>query len=184
MDLKILLFLQEYTKNNVFDFIMPIISYLSNDGMIWIMAAIVLLFIKRYRSYGYALSLGLILCLMLGNGLLKPLIARVRPYDAYNGINLLVNKLTDFSFPSGHTYTAFCGATVLYSVNKKVGYIAFSLASLTAFSRLYLFVHYPSDVLAGIFMGVTLALFSLYCIKIISHHFNTIKTNSVNPVQK
>lgn len=165
MELNILLFINTHLKNAFFDFLMPQISFLSNKGWIWIAIAVVLLFFKKYRRYGVALSIGLALCLVIGNIILKPLIARPRPYDVYGGIELLVRKLNDFSFPSGHTYSAFCGATILYFMNKKIGYAAFAFAFLTAFSRLYLFVHYPTDVLAGIVMGVLIALLSMKLVK-------------------
>lgn len=172
MEIKILLFIQEHMKSSVLDFIIPIISFLSNAGWIWILTAIVLCSIKKYRNYGYALSIGLILCMLLGNLTLKPLIGRSRPYDVYNNFDLIINKLHDFSFPSGHTYSAFCGATILLHVNKKIGYAALILAVLTAFSRLYLFVHYPTDVLAGAVMGISLALLSIYLVKLLRHYNN------------
>lgn len=165
MDFKILLYIQENIKNDFFDFLMPIISFLSNSGWIWILSAVLLCISKKTRKYGFALALGAFLCFIFGNVLLKPLIARVRPYDAYSNFELIINKLHDFSFPSGHTYSAFCGATILLYVNKKLGYAALVLAILTAFSRIYLFVHYPSDVLAGMIMGVSIALFSVFCIE-------------------
>lgn len=166
MEINILLFIQEHIKNDILDFVIPKISFLSDTGWIWILTAVVLLFLKKYRRYGIALSIGLVFCGILGNLILKPLVARVRPYDVYTDINLLVEKLNDFSFPSGHTYSAFCGAVVLLAANKKIGYFALVLAILTAFSRLYLFVHYPSDVLVGMIMGVGLAFLSLYLVKL------------------
>ena len=165
MELDILLYINTHLKNDFLDFLMPIISFFSDAGWLWIAIAVAMLFMKKYRRYGVALSIGLVLCLLIGNLGLKPLIARPRPYDAYSGIELIIEKLSDFSFPSGHTYSAFCGATVLFYMNKKIGYGAFALAVLTAFSRLYLFVHYPTDVLAGIVMGVSLALLSMYLVK-------------------
>lgn len=184
MDLQILIYIQEHMKSNVFDLIMPWISFLSDAGWIWMLTAVILCFTKKYRTYGYALFIGLILCMLFGNVTLKPLIGRLRPYDVNNSFDLIVNKLSDFSFPSGHTYSAFCGATILFYVNRKIGYAALILAVLTAFSRLYLFVHYPSDVLAGAFMGIVLALFALYCVKLFKRHLDTRKLDSISQSSK
>lgn len=177
MEREILLYIQEHMKNDVLDYLMRGITFLSNSGWIWILCAVILLSIKKYRSYGYALATGLVLCFLIGNVTLKPLIARTRPYDFYEDFNLIVNALHTFSFPSGHTYTAFCGATVLFSVNKKIGYAALSLALLTAFSRLYLLVHYPSDVLAGAVMGVALGFISIRCVRLIESRFTQRKVS-------
>ena len=126
MELKILLYINSNFKNAFFDFGMPFISFFSNKGWIWIAIAVGLLLTKKYRRYGVALSIGLALCLVMGNVILKPLVARPRPYDVYGEIELLIEKLSDFSFPSGHTYSAFCGATILYFMNRKIGYAAFT----------------------------------------------------------
>ena len=96
---------------------------------------------------------------LFGNVLLKNIIGRVRPYDAVSGIELLVPVLSDFSFPSGHTLVCFEAATVLLKREKRsVGITALILAVLVAFSRLYLYVHYPSDVIAGILLGILFGL--------------------------
>ena len=149
----ILDFIQEYIKNPVFDFIMPRITLLGNGGIIWITAAAVMLLIPKYRKSGYALSAGLIACLILGNLILKPVIARIRPFDMIEGFRLLIATPSDFSFPSGHTYSSVVGASVLTMTDKRFGYIAIPLAVIIAFSRLYLYVHYPTDILGGILLG-------------------------------
>ena len=160
-DFLILDFIQEYVKNPVLDFIMPKITILGNSGIIWIIAALVMLCIPKYRKSGYALSAGLIACLILGNLVLKPLVARVRPFDMIEGIKLLIQAPLDFSFPSGHTYSSVVGASVLTMTDKRFGYGAIPLAILIAFSRLYLYVHYPTDILGGILLGGIISV-SLY----------------------
>jgi len=183
MELKILLYISSNFKNAFFDFGMPFISFFSNKGWIWIAIAVGLLLTKKYRRYGVALSIGLALCLVMGNVILKSLVARPRPYDVYGEIELLIEKLSDFSFPSGHTYSAFCGATILYFMNRKIGYAAFAFAVLTAFSRLYLFVHYPTDVLAGIVMGVAVAFLAMYILKDLERRFQFGRAeNEVNEI--
>lgn len=134
--------------------LLPFISRLGNGGMIWIIVAVGLLIHPRTRKAGLAVGLALLLEVILCNGLLKPLIARVRPFDIQTGVELLIAKPTDFSFPSGHTASSFAAASALLCQKSRLRLPALLLASLIAFSRLYLFVHFPSDVLGGILLGL------------------------------
>ena len=136
------------------DTLMPIISAFGNDGIGWIIVAVVLTCIPKYRKAGLTMGLALIFCLLIGNMTLKPLIARPRPYSYFPEMALLVAPLSDFSFPSGHTFASFASATALYLHHKKFGIAAYILAAVIAFTRLYLYVHFPSDVLAGLLLGI------------------------------
>ena len=145
------------------DFIMPHITVLGNSGIIWIFLALVLLLGKRYRKAGTVIAFSLVFCLIAGNIILKPLIARPRPFALDDSIILLINAPTDFSFPSGHTYSSFAAAfSLLFSKRHGISMTwiipVFFLAALIAFSRLYLCVHYPTDVLAGILLGFIAAV--------------------------
>lgn len=153
LDFLILDFIKQNMKNPFLDFVMPKISALGNGGVIWIVTTIILLAIPKYRKGGIALAAGLIAGLIIGNLTLKPLIARVRPFDLIEGIELLIAAPKDFSFPSGHTLSSVIGATILTMTDKRFGYVAIPLAVLIAFSRLYLYVHFPSDILGGIVLG-------------------------------
>ena len=166
-----MLYIHENIRSGALDYLMRGISFLSDSGWIWIVAAIALMLSKKYRRYGFILSAGLLVCLLIGNVTLKPLIGRLRPYDTYEDFLPLINRLRDYSFPSGHTYSAFCGATVLFSANKRLGYAAFTLAALTAFSRVYLLVHYPSDVLAGALLGIGIGVFCLRIVYPLFYNF-------------
>ena len=146
-------FIYNYIKNPFLDFFMTKITFLGNGGLIWIAAAIVLLAIPKYRKSGIALSIGLLACLVIGNLTLKPLVARARPYEFVEGIELLINRPADFSFPSGHTLSSVVSASILTMSDKRFGYVAIPLAVLIAFSRLYLYVHFPTDILGGIIIG-------------------------------
>ena len=162
IDDNVLNFVQEHFRNSFMDTIMPVITSLGNSGIVWILITIVLIAMKRYRKYGYMLALALIITLVVGNITLKPLIARTRPFDANDLKNiLLIEAPTDYSFPSGHTMSSFAAAIVLIYMDKKVGIIAMILAVLIAFSRLYLYVHYPSDVFVGMILGVLSAIISI-----------------------
>ena len=151
------------------DFWMIRISFLGNSGWIWIVLALVLVSMRKTRKVGLAMGLGLILCLLIGNVTLKPLIARIRPF-ALREFLLLIDAPSDFSFPSGHTFSSFVGAGVLLfsRVEKRLWIPGMILACLVAFSRLYLYVHYPTDVLAGIVLGLLVAAVSVYIVKKIS----------------
>ena len=138
---------------------MPIITSLGNGGIIWILTALILIATKKYRVTGIAVLAALLLNLLIGNIILKPLIARVRPCDINTAVQLLIPRPTDYSFPSGHTLSSFAAATVIFLRDKRFGIAALILASLIAFSRLYLYVHYLSDVLGGIVIGAAIGIF-------------------------
>ena len=162
-DLPILEWIQANMQSGFMDIAMPLITLLSEDGIFWmVLATILLLFPKQRRSglgMWFALAMGLIIC----NMILKPLVGRIRPYDfqeLYNGvtIKLLISGLSDNTFPSGHTIAAFEASVALLCGNKKLGIPAVIMAVLVAFSRLYLYVHYPTDVFASIILGSILAV--------------------------
>ena len=140
------------------DFLMPKITLLGNGGAVWILAAVDLLATKKYRKYGAFLLAGLAIGVLIGNLTLKPLIALPRPCWLDESVQLLIANLTDYSFPSGHTLSSVIGATVLTKANRKFGLAAMPLAALIAFSRLYLYVHFPTDILAAAVLGVGIGL--------------------------
>ena len=139
------------------DFVMPLITSLSNTGIFWIILAVILLFFKKTRRAGMTMGLALIFGLLLCNLTLKPLTARIRPYVFDPSIQLIVGPESEFSFPSGHTISAFEGAVGLWIHHRKAGWACIVLAALIGFSRLYLMVHYPTDVIAGVIFGVVIA---------------------------
>ena len=136
------------------DVLMPFVSRLGNAGLIWIAADVGLLLRPKTRKVGVAVGIALVLEVVLCNGLLKPLVARLRPCDIQTSVALLIPRPTDFSFPSGHTASSFAAASALFFQKSKLRLPAVLLAGLIAFSRLYLFVHFPSDVLAGVLLGI------------------------------
>ena len=136
------------------DQIFPLISSFGNGGIGWIILSVLLLFFPKTRKAGIAMGIALIFCLLIGNVTLKPLINRARPYSYFPEMTLLIPPLSDGSFPSGHTFASFAASTALFLHHKKSGMAALILASVIAFSRLYLYVHFPSDVLAGIILGI------------------------------
>ncbi|MFR1974204.1 MAG: phosphatase PAP2 family protein [Oscillospiraceae bacterium] len=109
---------------------------------------------KKYRRQGILLLCGLAAGVLVGNVFLKNFVARPRPCWLDSSVRLLIANPTDYSFPSGHTLSSVIGATILTKTDRRFGYAAIPLAALIAFSRLYLYVHFPSDVLAAAVLGV------------------------------
>ncbi|MBO5743874.1 MAG: phosphatase PAP2 family protein [Clostridia bacterium] len=136
------------------DLILTFITHLGDKGFLWIALGLGLCFVKKHRRTGVCILLALLINLIICNLSLKPLIARVRPYEYAEGIKLLINEPHDFSFPSGHSSSSFAAAFSVWYTNRKWGTVCALLAGLIAFSRLYLYVHFPSDVLFGILIGI------------------------------
>lgn len=153
MDWAVLFWIRDTLNCPALDYIMPKITSLGDKGFIWILTAFVLLCTKQYRKYGITLVVGIATGVLIGNVFLKNVIERSRPNWIDQTITLLIANPTDFSFPSGHTLSSAIAATILTMSNKKFGYVAIPLACLIAFSRLYLFVHFPSDVLSAALIG-------------------------------
>ena len=161
-DLPILDWIQANLQSPFMDKFMPFITRFGDEGIFWMAIALLLFLFPKTRKIGlgmgFAMAIGLLIC----NGILKPTIARLRPYDfqlAQFGkvIQLLIEAETSFSFPSGHTIASFEASVVLLKNNKWMGIPAFILAILIAFSRMYLYVHYPTDVLLSVILGTAFA---------------------------
>jgi undecaprenyl-diphosphatase len=156
-DLPILDWIQANMANPFLDKIMPIITVLGDAGIFWMIVAAILAITKKYRKLGFGMAIAMALGLVVCNMILKPTVGRIRPYDFQETlgitINLLIEKQHDFSFPSGHTIASFEACTVLMLGSRKLGIPATLLAILIAFSRLYLYVHYPTDVIASVILG-------------------------------
>ena len=168
-DLPILDWIAEHLWCPFLDRLMPAITHLGDAGIIWILLAILLLYIPKYRKAGFSMAVALLLGLLVCNLTLKPICARMRPFDYQllhfgKEIPLLIPTPRDFSFPSGHTNASFAAATALLLRHRRHGMAAMVLAVLIAFSRLYLYVHYPTDVLASVVLGIILALLAHYLV--------------------
>lgn len=143
------------------DMLMPKITMLGNSGAVWILAAGGLLCTKKYRKYGIIMLAGLAMGGLVGNVFLKHLIARPRPCWLDQSVPLLIAVPNDYSFPSGHTLASVIGATILTAADRRFGLIAIPLAILIAFSRLYLYVHFPSDILGAVILGLGIGALTL-----------------------
>jgi len=153
-DLAVLDFIQEHIRADFLDPFMTVVTALGNSGILWVALAAVLLIFKRSRKYGLMVAVALILGVLICNVTLKPLVARIRPCELVESVKLLISAPADYSFPSGHTTSSFAAASALFFSGAKGRYAALALALLIAFSRLYLYVHYPTDVLTGMIIGI------------------------------
>ena len=143
------------------DWIMPKVTFLGNGGWFWIVLAIcILIFTKKDKRIGWNSVLSILFAFIVCNLILKPLVNRARPCDIWPEIETIVNRPHDASFPSGHTNISFAVAVSVLLNNKKWGIPAVILALLIGISRLYLFMHFPTDVLVGMLNGIIWAIIS------------------------
>ena len=168
-DLPILDWIQAHLQSGFMDFIMPIITVFGDAGIFWMICAAVLFIFPKTRKTGLGMAFAMAMGLLICNVILKPMIGRPRPYDFNIEVlgkqwedfllagKLLIGEQSDFSFPSGHTIASFEACGVLMLNDKRLGIPATILAILIAFSRLYLYVHYPTDVIFSVFAGLLFA---------------------------
>ena len=150
----------------ILDQVMRFVTSLGNASVVWILLAIVLLLIPKTRKGGVVLLAALCIEIILCNGILKNLFARTRPYEVNQAVRLFITRPKDYSFPSGHTAAAFAAVTALYLAKvKKVWQCALILAVLIAFSRMYFYVHYPTDILGGALLGIISGLTGYWMVK-------------------
>ena len=154
LDWNILYFIHNNLVNTVNDKIMLFFTSLGNMGAVWILLTLIFILNKKYRKLGLMLLIALILELIVGNIILKNIFQRPRPCWIDHSIKLIVNRPRDFSFPSAHAFSSFICASIIAKYNRKWGLLAILLAFLVSFSRLYIFVHFPSDVIVGSILGV------------------------------
>lgn len=154
IDSSILLWIQENVRTPWLTPIVKAITHLGDGGIFWILLAAVLLCFRQTRMAGAAMALALVLTLLLNNICIKNLVDRTRPYELIQGLEVLIRKPSDASFPSGHSCASFAAAMTLWRfVPRRYGIAAFILAALIALSRIYVGVHYPTDILAGALFG-------------------------------
>lgn len=158
-ELEFLLWIQDVLHFSWLQPMMVIFTWLGNAGLIWLVLIAYLRFYKKDKQTALTALLALLLTAVIGNLVIKHLVMRARPFEAYPYVSLLIKAPQDYSFPSGHAATSFAVAWVLAHGQPKWAPVVLIVAGMIAFSRLFLFVHYPTDVLAGMVIGVAAGQF-------------------------
>lgn len=153
-DDRILNAINKYCRNHVLDKIMPVITNLGNLGIVWVIISIFLLRTKTYKEVGIMILSGITLSTIFSEGIIKHIVHRPRPCEVIQFEDLLIQKPLSYSFPSGHTASSFTAAGIFDIMIRQYRPYVMVLAVLIAFSRIYLCVHYPSDIFAGIILGL------------------------------
>lgn len=173
IDFSILDFIQNNIRSPFLDTAMRTVTHLGDYGFIWIVVAILCMCIKKYRKDGFAITFALFLCLFLCNMVLKESVERLRPFQINTAFTLIIPPPAGYSFPSGHTCSSFAAAATLFmTASKKISIPALVLAVLISFSRLYLYVHFPTDVISGALLGLICAFLAVKLIDFICKNMN------------
>lgn len=153
--------LHDFLYTPLMDKAMVTITKTGNLGLIWFIVASIMLLVDPRSADIYSFMLALILCVIIGNIIIKNIVKRSRPFF-HKEYKLLIKRPWDYSFPSGHTLSSFAAATVLFIINPTVGVFALIYAALIALSRLYLRVHFFTDVFFSIILGTVLGIASVF----------------------
>jgi undecaprenyl-diphosphatase len=154
LDERILLYVQNRIRRPRWNLWMQIISGLGNGGFLWLACGAFLLLTHTYRMLGISLICAQAVGVLITNFLIKPIVARTRPFRKLKALHPLIKPPTDWSFPSGHTTSSVSASVILFlGLPYYVGIPMLLIGILIAFSRMYVGVHYPSDILGGIVVG-------------------------------
>ena len=162
IDFTILDWVQAHLRCGLLDMLMPIITALGEYGAVWILLCLLLLIRRDTRRAGVMMAIALALDVLLCNVILKNLIARPRPFTLRPETALLIKPPSGFSFPSGHSAASFAGAGAMLFAKQRGRLAALVLAAAIALSRIYLYVHYPSDVVCGALLGLLCGFLSVF----------------------
>lgn len=155
MDGQVLIYIQEVVRNAFLTPLFRGITVLGNSGAAWVALSLALLISGKTRKAGIMSLTALLFSFLVNNLMLKNLVGRVRPYEVVEGLVPLIPRPWDYSFPSGHTGSSFASAWVFFrKLPRWAGISLLVLAGLIGLSRLYLGVHYPTDVLFGALSGI------------------------------
>ena len=157
-EFQVLNYIRNHFTNKIMDAFMSLFSMPGTIVALWGLITLIALIIRKHRPFGRTMLLNLAVSAINSSLILKPIVRRLRPYVMNDTISLIVRPEIDYSFPSGHTFFAFSSATICFIYNKPFGIAMYMLSACIAFSRVYLYVHFPTDVLFGVVFGVLTAL--------------------------
>lgn len=168
MEVAILNAIQDFLGSPGMDVFMKSITFLGDYAIVWFVCIGIMACMPSKRRYALAMLVALVAVFLIGDVIIKPIVERVRPFITHDYGSLVIEAPTSFSFPSGHSGTSFAPAMVFCLIpneqkNKWLSagkVLAVIFACLVAFSRLYLCVHYPTDVLAGCILGLIVGYIS------------------------
>lgn len=167
VDAKISFWIQDHMIMSWLTFVTYWVSKITSSGLLWIIISIILMAQKKYRMVGLGMFLSLVLVFIVGDQTLKPHVARLRPFVQFPQVVLPATPPDPhtYSFPSGHATGSFSSSVALLlglcSVNLKKAYwgvLAILFAAFVAFARVYLFVHFTSDVVVGAILGIIMGI--------------------------
>ncbi len=144
--------------NEVLTFILKIFTTAADNGYLWIGVCLLLIIIPRTRKTGLYAAAALAFVFILNDIVIKNLVTRDRPFIQRGGVELLIKPPGGYSFPSGHSAASFATATAIFIKSRRLGILCLIAAFIIAFSRLYFFVHFPTDVLVGSLLGAVGAI--------------------------
>ena len=166
IDAGILLFIQEHIRGPVLNAVMIFFTTVGNAGIVWIALSIILMFFRKHRKLGFSILVCIAAAWLVNDGVIKNIVCRPRPFTVVDGLEILVSRPSSFSFPSGHACSSFCAAFVITRFRGKKGALIYIVSALIAFSRIYVGVHYPSDIITGAIIGtMSGAIFTWIIIK-------------------
>ena len=156
-DFTILNFIRENIANPVLDVIMTFFTYCGEWGLVWAVSIILCIIFPKTRKAGIAMAVSLLLTLLIGEVGIKHLVMRARPFTLNPDITLIIKAPSGYSFPSGHTASSFAAAVSLFIFHRRLGSAALAMATFIGLSRVYMYVHYPTDVLCAMVLGTLIA---------------------------
>ncbi|MDO4595135.1 MAG: phosphatase PAP2 family protein [Tissierellia bacterium] len=167
IDINILNWIAENLRHPLLDKLMLDVTSLGDMGIFWICLLIVFFTTKEYKQMAKVMFISMIISVIVCNLMLKPIVHRTRPFNINTAIELIAAKPLDYSFPSGHTMFSFTSVTVILMMakSKLLKYFTLAIAILIALSRMYLYFHYPTDVLAGFILGSLISYFTVKYMK-------------------
>ena len=160
LDFNIVLWVQQHVRSPFLSAFFIPFTTIGNAGILFILIGVLLLFFKRTRQSGILLLISLTISFILNDIVVKNIVQRPRPFNAFSQIVPLVPPPGKYSFPSGHTAAAFSSMVTFFFTQRKYAICGLVIALLMGISRIYVGVHYPTDVFFGALLGTAVAVTS------------------------